>query len=226
MVTDLLKLILTVIGSRTPQRVVHGLNATANYLEAGRWLHAHGFSPIPRFRNREALFDENGGRIALEKILYLEFGVYRGKSIAHWARLLENPESQLHGFDSFEGLPENWNMSSGKGEFSTDGIVPTIVDPRVIFHKGWFQETLPQFVVPPHDRLVIHLDADLYSSTIYVLQTLRTHIVVGAILQFDEFCDRQHELKAFDEFLSETGMKFRLIGANQTLAQAAFQRTG
>jgi len=41
----------------------------------------------------------------------------------------------------------------------------------------------------------------------------------------DEFCDRMHELKAFDEFLNETGMKFRALGATKTLEHVAFERT-
>ncbi len=217
---------LTILGTHTPRGLIHQLNATVNYLEVGRWLRSHGFSPIRRFRDRNTLFDHVAIDIAGQKVLYLEFGVHYGESIAYWAKLLNNPESLLHGFDSFEGLPENWNTNSGKGCFSTGGIVPMIADPRVTLYKGWFQDTLPQWVVPPHDQLVIHFDADLYSSTIYVLNALRRHIIVGTILHFDEFCDRVHELRAFDEFLSETRMKFRLIGADQTLTRVAFQRTG
>ena len=55
------------------------------------------------------------------------------------------------------------------------------------------------------------IDADLYSSTSCVLGRLRNEMPVGTLIYFDEFNDRFHELKAFDEFLTEAGMEFRLL---------------
>ncbi len=92
------------------------------------------------------------------------------------------------------------------------------------FFKGWFQEVLPSYSLPEHDRLIVNLDADLYSSTKYVLDFLRPSLAVGTFLYFDEFSDRHHELKAFDEFLSTTEMRFRCCGASRTLTHVAFQR--
>jgi hypothetical protein len=63
--------------------------------------------------------------------------------------------------------------------------------------------------------MVVNFDADLYSST---------KVRVGAYLYFDEFNDRHHELRAFDEFLKETGMKFKAVGADQILSHVIFQR--
>jgi hypothetical protein len=50
-------------------------------------------------------------------------------------------------------------------------------DDRVAFFKGWFSETLPDYVPPPHKQLFVNLDADLYSSTKTVLEFLKPHIV-------------------------------------------------
>jgi hypothetical protein len=86
-----------------------------------------------------------------------------------WSSLLRNPTSNLHGFDSFEGLPESWDLSLEKGHFAMDGSVPVIDDSRVSFVKGWFSETLPQYVLPPHEQLFVNFDADRYSSTKTVL---------------------------------------------------------
>jgi hypothetical protein len=94
-----------------------------------------------------------------------------------------------------------------------------------VLHKGWFEETLPPFSLPERERLVLNMDADLYSSTKFVLDTLRAEMGPGTVIVFDEFCDRMHELKAFDEFLRETGMKFRALGATKTLEHVAFERT-
>ena len=41
-----------------------------------------------------------------QRVLYLEFGVFRGRTIRYWSRKLRHPETRLHGFDSFEGLPD------------------------------------------------------------------------------------------------------------------------
>ena len=83
-----------------------------------------------------------------------------------WSKLLRNPASTLHGFDSFLGLPHDWTLEGHeRGYFSTEGQVPEIDDPRVRFFVGWFEETLPQYEWPEHEVLVVVLDADLYSST-------------------------------------------------------------
>ena len=68
--------------------------------------------------------------------------------------------SRFFGFDSFEGLPEEWNQEKGKGFFNVGGNVPKVDDPRVTFIKGWFDQTVPKFAKDfnPPNRLIIHLD--------------------------------------------------------------------
>jgi hypothetical protein len=97
-------------------------------------------------------------------------------------------------------------------------------DPRVRFHKGWFEDTLLHYQVPPHDVLFVALDADLYSSTRTVLNALRTTSAWGRTSTLDEFSDRNHELRAFDEFIRGSGMKFRVVGATASLTHVVFQR--
>jgi hypothetical protein len=53
--------------------------------------------------------------------------------------------SRLHGFDSFQGLPENWLPQRPAGCFSLQGLVSELHDDRVTFFKGWFEETLPSY---------------------------------------------------------------------------------
>jgi Macrocin-O-methyltransferase (TylF) len=223
-ISDKTKYVLTKIGSRSSGRAIHVFNAVANYLEVGRWMHARGFEIPRRVDRRERIFDGIAAQIAESRALYLEFGVHRGASMIYWSKLLRCPESRLHGFDSFEGLPEKWN-STPTGFFSTGGAIPVVDDPRVTFFKGWFEDVLPRYSLPDHNHLVVNLDADLYSSTAYVLNFLKSSMRVGTFVYFDEFSDRHHELKAFDEFLSATEMQFRVFGANETLTHVAFQRT-
>ncbi|HEX2054887.1 MAG TPA: TylF/MycF/NovP-related O-methyltransferase, partial [Nitrospiraceae bacterium] len=116
--------------------------------------------------------------------------------------------------------------STPKGYFSVNGATPVIDDRRVTFFKGWFEDTLSTYRVPRHEVLFITLDADLYSSTKTVLGRLKEHIRQGTFLYFDEFSDRFHEMKAFDEFLQESGMTFRVIGADAQLSSVIFQRVG
>jgi hypothetical protein len=141
-----------------------------------------------------------------------------------WSKLLRNRSSKLHGFDSFEGLPESWDLSAEKGHFAMEGSLPEIDDPRVSFFKGWFSETLQEYVLPPHEQLFVNFDADLYSSTKTVLDFLKPHISLGTYLYFDEFQAREHESKALDEFLAETGWSFQVVAATRGLSRVLFQR--
>ena len=153
--------------------------------------------------------------------------MWEGESIRQWSEPLKNSATRLHGFDSFEGLPEEWDHHGAsileKGHFSTQGKLRFSHDRRKFF-KGWFENTLPYYEFIQSPVLVIFLDADLYSSTSYVLKTLRPYIELGTIIYFDEFWDRFHELKAFEEFLFETSMRFELLAATYGMRHVAFRR--
>lgn len=221
---DYFKYVLTRLGAFLSARTVDNLNASISYLKVGQWMRAKGYDTRRRYSRREELFDLVGKQVGNREVLYLEFGVFQGEATRYWSKLLLNPNSKLHGFDSFEGLPEKWLADHQKGHFSTEGAIPRMDDSRVEFFKGWFDETLPKYRCPPHEALVVNLDADLYSSTICVLKALQANIVPGTYIYFDEFNNRDHELRAFDEFINETGMTFSLVGATRTLGQVVFRR--
>ncbi len=221
---QLVKQALTHVGASLPRAGLRALNGAVNYLEVGKWMSTHGFEPGRRFDTRDDLFGEIAEAVGDDPVLYVEFGVHEGESMRTWMRLLRHPESALHGFDSFEGLPESWSYEEGRGHFSTQGRVPTFDDPRVVIFPGWFDETLPSYEPPAKDHLVIAIDSDLYSSAALVLDTLAERIVPGTFLYFDEFQDRAHELRAFSDFLDRTGYTFRLFGATRELAHVAFVR--
>jgi hypothetical protein len=216
--------VLTRVGAHCPPRVIHRIDKLHNYLDTGRWLKDNGFIIPPRLKSRDEVFAAAAKEILDKEVLYLEFGVFEGDTMRYWSRNLTNPRSWLHGFDSFDGLPETWNARRPKGCFSTGGKVPQINDPRVKFFKGWFKDTLPNYTPPPHEHLVINIDADLYSSAKLVLSGLKSEITVGTYLYFDEFCDPEHELKAFHEFLTETGEKFEMVAAYRDLSGVMFRR--
>jgi hypothetical protein len=215
---------LTRAGESVSPSVIYNLDATINYLEVGRWMVANGYDASRRVDRREQLFDIVAAEIAQRDVLYMEFGVYRGEATRYWSKLLRNPRSKLHGFDSFEGLPESWLPHRPKGHFSLQGEMPQIDDSRIQFFRGWFEQTLPVYTFPAHDVLVLNFDADLYSSTIFVLNTLESEIAPGTYIYFDEFNHRFHELRAFSEFTQRTGMRWSLVGVTHWLDHVLFQR--
>ena len=213
------------IGARLSPTVLSRLTSILNYLYTGRWMKEHNFKAPVRVNDRMQLIETIAKPIAEQEVLYLEFGVWKGESTRRWSQLLKNKNSRLHGFDSFEGLPEDWNDEMKSGHFSTRGVPPDIPDGRVKFFVGRFEQTLPTYQFVDSPVLVIYLDADLYSSTAFVLGTLKKHIKVGTIICCDDFWDRHHEQRAFNEFLSETGMTVELIAADYGMRRVVFRRT-
>jgi hypothetical protein len=228
---SLLKLLANKVGYRLPRSTMSRLSSALNYVETGLWAREHGLLPARWVSNRVQLIGSLAASVAYGEVLYMEFGVWKGETTRLWSGVLRNPNSRLHGFDSFEGLPETWNSFSdgcafAAGHFSTGGSLPQITDPRVTFYKGWFTETLPKYEFRPSPVFVLFMDSDLYSSTNYVLKTLAPQIKFGTIIYFDDFWNTQHEQKAFTEFLAETGMKFECLAADHGMRHIAFRRIG
>jgi len=219
------KLVMTWLGARLSAGTMYNLNGLFNYLHVGWWLRAHNFHAGHFVDTRWQVFDWIAKEVGDQNVLYLEFGVHRGASMRHWSRLLQNPRSHLHGFDSFQGLPHDWSLEGHeRGYFNQRGAIPDIDDPRVKFFPGWFDETLPNYEWPEHDRLVVMLDADLYSSTTTALRYTKHKLVPGSYLYFDQIHHRCDELRAFSELVDETSMKFRLACATREFTCTAFQR--
>jgi hypothetical protein len=132
--------------------------------------------------------------------------------------LKANEPFPYFGFDSFEGIPEDWVSVTGmskKGDMSVGGVIPQTTDTRIRFIKGWFNETLRPFLrdFTPQSRLIVHSDGDLFSSTMYTLATLDPLLKPGSILIFDEFANPLHEWRAFQDYCSAFGRKCKALGA-------------
>jgi hypothetical protein len=146
--------------------------------------------------------------------LVLEFGVEKGASLRHLASLTPRI---VHGFDSFEGLPGDWNgTKETKGAFSLRGQLPR-VPANAKLHVGWFDKTLPDFLsVDAQACALIHVDCDIYASTVSIFSALKGRIGPGTVIVFDEYFNypgwRHHEYKAFQEFIAETGLTYRYLG--------------
>ena len=169
------------------------------------------------YGNRYALYEHivNAHNLEQEMLTYLEFGVASGSSIKWWVEKNKNTGSRFIGFDTFNGLPEDWGNIT-KGTFSTGGSVPDIKDARVSYQVGLFQQTLPGFIASTNiaeTRSVIHIDCDLYSASLYVLMTLFPFIKAGDILLFDEFADVMHEYRAYCDSIAANKVNLTIIKA-------------
>jgi O-methyltransferase len=218
---------LIAIGARTPKRYVRNAQVVIHYLLLGRWMRDHGFVPDRYCVDREDCFDAVAQAIGDNPVLCLEFGVYQGAGLAYWASVLKHGGTRLHGFDSFEGLPEAFDEhgGAGRGAFDLGGVLPQLSDERIELHRGWFEDVLPTFEVEPHSQLIIALDADLYSSTRTVLRCLERWIAPGTFIYFDEMSHVQHEARAFHEFMADTGKRFTLFAATRDLNRCVFRCT-
>jgi len=195
-------------------------------------LNIKDFEGLPSWPRLEQLSKS----VALREVGFaLEFGVFNGNSLNHLATLVK--EQNFYGFDSFEGLPEDWMLTdthkNPKGLFKT--VVPEVCD-NVQLVIGWFSDTLPGWLEKHQGNVgFLHMDADLYSSTKYVLETLNNRIVKGTVIVFDELCEwrdtsalkvsyknwRDGEWKALQEWLDGYGREVKALSKGQYL-EAAF----
>ncbi|MBC8506227.1 MAG: class I SAM-dependent methyltransferase [Chloroflexi bacterium] len=146
--------------------------------------------------------------------LWMEFGVFKGRSLNLIAK---NIDQIVYGFDSFDGLPEDWQIMDKQlakaGTFSLSDIPK--VNENVELVVGLFQESLPAFL-KKHSKpaAFVHIDCDLYSSARYVLSLL--NFQPGTIILFDEYYNypgwREGEYKAFQEFLADGIWQAKCIG--------------
>lgn len=142
----------------------------------------------------------------------LEFGVFTGTTLKIIAAA--RPAGGVYGFDSFQGLPEDWRTDFPAGTFTVDGL-PDVPGAELVV--GWFDDTLPGFLAR-HEGPVdfLHVDGDLYSSAKTVLELVGPRLRPGSIIVFDEFFNfpnwKQHEYRAWTEYVEKTGLRFSYEG--------------
>ncbi|MDQ8199176.1 TylF/MycF/NovP-related O-methyltransferase [Pelagicoccus enzymogenes] len=139
-------------------------------------------------------------------------------------------------FDSFQGLPKSNSEADTQSPLVESGIwahgtligIPRIelamnlerIDKSLDYEifKGWFSETLQN--IPPGTKLaMVHLDCDLYESTLQVLDYLFTHqhLSEGCTLYFDDWnCNRASDefgqRKAWSEIVAKFNPSFSDMG--------------
>ena len=147
--------------------------------------------------------------------LFLEFGVYKGDSINLFGNFLSQHGKEIYGFDSFEGLEEEWNFNDYNpiGTFSLNKKKPKVRD-NVKLIQGKVQDTLEEFLEMNKDKKIIfsHLDMDTFKPTKFTLEKIKPFLTKGSILLFDQFYGypnwQHHEYKAFKEVFKDEEYKY------------------
>ena len=160
---------------------------------------------------------------------YLEFGVYTGGTIRFMASRIG--KRLIHGFDSFEGLPEPWGgFNLGRSAFDVKRKLPRV--PRnVRLHRGWFESSLPAWLKDNNGPVAfMHIDCDLFRSTQTIFNSLADRIVPGTVIVFDEYFNfpnwENHEFKAFQEFVVKHGIKYNYLGFARQQAAVRIESIG
>lgn len=160
---------------------------------------------------------------------YLEFGVYTGGTIRFMASRIG--KRLIHGFDSFEGLPEPWGgFNLGRSTFDVKSKLPRV--PRnVRLHRGWFESSLPAWLKDNNGPVAfMHIDCDLFRSTQTIFNSLADRIVPGTVIVFDEYFNfpnwENHEFKAFQEFVVKHGIKYNYLGFARQQAAVRIESIG
>ena len=158
----------------------------------------------------------------------MEFGVYRGKTMQHISEHFS--DDICWGFDSFVGLPEPWHIRggddakthpAGKFDMRLEPEQPVFRD-NVRLVSGWFEDSVPGWLTDHAGPIkFMHIDCDLYSSTLTVLNLLNDHIVPGTVIVFDEMYPwadpedydfwAEGEYRALEEWLTERDRAFRTL---------------
>jgi len=196
------------------------------YMRSFSWVFSLPTLPDLYF-NKFHFFDAIIKKSIISKPFY-EFGVWRGSSFKYLAKVFKKG----YGFDTFIGLPEDWNVGNHvekRGSYSSDGSIPKIKGGEFIVGK--FEDTLPVFFSKSRPMAsVINFDADLYSSTICALNFSKSVMDKDTILVFDEFIMHESwekdEFKALNEFCSINNYRYEVIAISFFTKQVAVKLIG
>jgi O-methyltransferase len=135
-----------------------------------------------------------------------EVGVYQGGSAAIICKV--KGDKPLHLFDTFNGLPpqgiHDVNVADPNTYKASEKSVRELLTeyPNVFFHKG----TFPNFdgcSVEDTKFCFVHIDVDLYQSTIDCLEFFYPRMAVGGFILGHDYPVTKGVAKAFNEYMSD-----------------------
>lgn len=132
---------------------------------------------------------------------YFEFGCHSGRTFStamNAANYLKMEDCEFHAFDSFGGLPAT---SNDDGYFEAGTFTTSETDflkiikrrtgenlPSSSLHKGFYSESLTEDLQQSLPKAgLIHVDVDLYSSTIELFNFIKPLLCDGSIVLFDDW---------------------------------------
>ena len=157
--------------------------------------------------------------------IVLEFGVWQGNSLKIIAGIFDQT---VYGFDSFQGLPEDWRSGLPAGTFALEKLPH--ISPNSELVVGWFSDTLDPFLTQHPDPIkFLHVDCDLYSSAHEVLEKCSPRLRPGSVIVFDEYFNypnwQEGEFKAFQEVVAQRQIGYRYLAYNSVHEQVAVEIT-
>jgi hypothetical protein len=147
-----------------------------------------------------------------------EVGVYRAASskIIREADLVKT----FHLFDTFRGLPrprnEDGAFCEGQYQSSLEDVQQYLsLYKNLHFYKGFFPDTAD----PVKDRSFsfVHLDVDLYESTLSALEFFWPRMVDGGAILSHDYSTAKGVKMAFDEFFSGKNVAVIALAHSQCL---------
>ena len=192
------------------------------YVRSFSWVFSLPKLPPLHF-HRWSLFDQMIEISEKDRPFY-EFGVWRAEAFKYLIRTFKKG----YGFDTFEGLPEDWHDEKA-GTYSSEGNIPEIHGGTFIV--GRFEDTLHDFFSKNRPKAsIINFDADLYSSTICALNSAKPVIDQHTILIFDEFIINenweQDEYRALREFCNNNHYNYEVLAISFFTKQVAVRVIG
>lgn len=144
-------------------------------------------------KDNEALLKKNS------EYFYLEFGVHTGGSANFFSKGID----KLYAFDSFEGIPSDWEGRLPKGSLNLNKKLPKLRK-NVVPVVGWVEDNIDKFLNKYNPKInFVHFDMDVYDSTKFTLAKIKPYLTKGAIIIFDEYYNyinwKAGEYKAFTE---------------------------
>lgn len=144
-----------------------------------------------------------------------ELGVYRGGITKFMASCF--PERTVYAFDTFEGMPGE--MIGGKDHLGIKAkmfndvvdVFEYLNDPNIEIKKGMFPSTITG--LEDETFALVHLDADLYESTLAGLEFFWPKMAEGGVIIFDDFVfsDTPGVIRAFHEYFGEDHPPIRVL---------------
>ncbi len=149
-----------------------------------------------------------------------EVGVFRGAS-ARLLRQYAEPGKVLHLCDTFEGLPDpdpKNDSAFSRGEFAASlaQVQSYLGHDRIVYHVGKFPQSADEPMRSASFSFV-HLDVDLYESTLECLRFFYPRLNPGGILLSHDFgADRAPGVvKAFREYFGPMSVPFIQLSGYQ-----------